>query len=197
VKGAYQACKSGAECGSGFCVDGVCCDAACAGPCEACNLPSAPGKCTVEPFGVDLRHKCAGSGSCSDTCDGTGKCAGTGKGSQCAPSRCTGTSTGTGPAYCASQGEACPTDGATEFDCRPYACSPAFGVCLSTCAGSDDCALGYTCDVAQRLCVASPQSANDGGGCSFALPSSGRGCAALAGAALAALAWTLRRRRRA
>ena len=32
-----QPCTDGTQCGSTFCVDGVCCDSECAGTCEACT----------------------------------------------------------------------------------------------------------------------------------------------------------------
>src|SRR5262249_20961914 len=31
-----EPCTDGAQCGSGFCADGVCCDRACGGPCDVC-----------------------------------------------------------------------------------------------------------------------------------------------------------------
>ena len=39
------ACTSALHCGSGLCVDGVCCDKACTGQCEACSEPNALGQC--------------------------------------------------------------------------------------------------------------------------------------------------------
>jgi hypothetical protein len=39
------ACSTGAECVSTFCADGVCCNAACAGPTEQCNLAGQRGTC--------------------------------------------------------------------------------------------------------------------------------------------------------
>ncbi|HRI71329.1 MAG TPA: VCBS repeat-containing protein, partial [Polyangium sp.] len=41
--GAY--CSSNSNCLSGFCVDGVCCNSACSGSCQACNMPGTEGKC--------------------------------------------------------------------------------------------------------------------------------------------------------
>jgi hypothetical protein len=47
-KGALGAtCSSNIECLSGQCVDGVCCESACNGPCMACN--SGTGRCDVMP----------------------------------------------------------------------------------------------------------------------------------------------------
>ena len=57
-KGTGQACAAAPECSSGSCVDGVCCETACGGDCEKCNLPSAPGKCLPVPDGEDPDNEC-------------------------------------------------------------------------------------------------------------------------------------------
>src|SRR4029434_11014303 len=58
-------CGAAAECQSGFCVDGYCCNSACGGGCNACNLSGAEGTCTVMPSGS------FGSPSCAPyVCDG-------------------------------------------------------------------------------------------------------------------------------
>lgn len=49
---AGSTCESEAACESGFCAGGVCCDAACEGPCEACKS----GKC--EPLSADTEGSC-------------------------------------------------------------------------------------------------------------------------------------------
>src|SRR5262245_24558190 len=51
-------CASGDECGSGQCVDGVCCESACNGVCEACNLPTSVGKCAAVAAGEDPAKEC-------------------------------------------------------------------------------------------------------------------------------------------
>jgi hypothetical protein len=63
------ACTKGKECGSGNCVDGLCCDAACDGACVSCNQPGHEGSCTVTatPEGSD----CTGEGHCAGSCAGT------------------------------------------------------------------------------------------------------------------------------
>jgi hypothetical protein len=50
------ACQLGTECGSGFCADGVCCESACSGTCEACNIDK--GKCVAVPDGQDPQKEC-------------------------------------------------------------------------------------------------------------------------------------------
>ena len=46
------ACTSAPECKSGACVDGVCCESACDGACQACNVPGTEGSCTAAPAGT-------------------------------------------------------------------------------------------------------------------------------------------------
>ncbi len=52
-------CAAGAECGTGICRDGVCCNAACDGVCESCSLPGSIGQCTPIPAGQDPEKECA------------------------------------------------------------------------------------------------------------------------------------------
>lgn len=59
------ACTMPAECGTGFCRDGVCCDMPCDGACRACNI--AKGKCTMVSTGTDpdaCIGKCTAGGVC-------------------------------------------------------------------------------------------------------------------------------------
>ncbi len=58
-------------CGSGFCVDGVCCAvASCSGACQSCAVPGHEGTCAPVAAGTEV------AGSCSDAqaCDGSGTC---------------------------------------------------------------------------------------------------------------------------
>lgn len=43
------ACQSSVECSSTFCADGVCCNSACTGSCDRCNLPNLSGTCSPAP----------------------------------------------------------------------------------------------------------------------------------------------------
>ena len=53
-------CTDPAACNSGFCVEGTCCDTACTGPLERCNLAGQVGMCasaaaeapTLTPWGL-------------------------------------------------------------------------------------------------------------------------------------------------
>lgn len=53
-----EACGAAAECGSNFCVDGVCCESACDGVCESCGL-AEKGTCQPVPDGTDPQSECA------------------------------------------------------------------------------------------------------------------------------------------
>src|SRR5262249_20136194 len=73
-----RSCGGGAECTSGNCVDGVCCDqpqSACGG-CKACNLAGSMGMCKAVPSGVDVHNTCiASSSTCTaGGCNGNGAC---------------------------------------------------------------------------------------------------------------------------
>lgn len=61
------ACTLTLGCESGFCIDGVCCEASCDGVCERCG---GGGRCTAVPNGADPDRECAGG----DVCDGMGAC---------------------------------------------------------------------------------------------------------------------------
>ncbi len=69
-------CASGNDCTHAFCVDGVCCNELCNGPCEACNLGAAAGVCqplpkdTEDPGICDATHgACNGACACNQTGD--------------------------------------------------------------------------------------------------------------------------------
>jgi len=69
-----QACQSATACVSGTtCADGYCCDKACSGTCEACDVANALGTCTTLSSGAQPRAgrtACTGSGTCVGTCNG-------------------------------------------------------------------------------------------------------------------------------
>lgn len=186
-----KTCAKDSECATGHCVEGVCCDTACEEKCHSCALLGSPGKCTLEPVGVDLRQHCGPARTCLGTCDGAGQCIGAGKGSMCARNRCTGPSTGVGPAYCAAPGARCDESAGVTFDCAPYTCAPAFGACLRECVTTADCANGYACDVPSRTCVAIEPASADGGCSTTGVGAGGPGSVA----ALALLASLTRGRR--
>ena len=61
-------CSVDAECGTGHCAQGSCCDSACDGQCESCKVAGSVGSCVPV---TTPRTACAGTGTCAGFCDGT------------------------------------------------------------------------------------------------------------------------------
>jgi hypothetical protein len=70
-----HACTSFTECASGNCVDGVCCNSACLGTCQQCNLAAKRGTCSPVGNGYEDPPTCVSDAIDSRFCDGTGTCA--------------------------------------------------------------------------------------------------------------------------
>src|SRR5262249_825609 len=92
------ACVGDGECQSGFCTDGVCCDARCDGLCASCTMrrkgsgvdgqsgPNAEGTERQDEWPTSRDEGCGLTGSC----DGRGACAFYPQGSRCGNSSCQG-----------------------------------------------------------------------------------------------------------
>ncbi len=145
-----KACESDAECpaGSAFCVDGVCCNTACKGQCEACNLPGKEGLCELvsgAPLGD--RAPCRGDGSaCNGTCDGTkrGQCTFPSTQTVCQEAACDpAAGAAVEQAFCDGAGSCAAT---APSDCAPYVCGATTcrGDCVSDaqCTGESYCKAG-------------------------------------------------------
>lgn len=184
------ACAAPTDCESGFCVDSVCCDGACAGTCEACDVAGVAGKCSPvdgRPHGA--RPACTGAAPHTDC------------GSQCLGAldrkACT-----VAPATTACSRTACVASVETHLsacdglgacadvpkDCGGYACQATS--CGSTCTSKSHCASGYYCLASTcvaveglgRPCTAStdcaaPASCVDGACCESASCGAGETCA--------------------
>jgi hypothetical protein len=79
-KGLGATCGRSAECGSGHCTEGYCCNAGTCPSCQTCAFPLLQGTCqNVGPGGADPTHTCTNQGpaSCGTTglCNGGGNCA--------------------------------------------------------------------------------------------------------------------------
>jgi hypothetical protein len=142
------ACTASSECSSGFCVDGVCCDSACDGACEACDLPSSLGACVPTPNGSAPRGKrpACGDGACAGTCGGVDrtKCTNLPDATiTCAAATCADATHAASARSCDGAG----TCGATtSVDCGKYVCDTSSAICRTACATNADCATGYGCD---------------------------------------------------
>jgi hypothetical protein len=153
---AGQACGTGAACASGFCVDGVCCNSACTGQCEACDVADSTGTCTPVAGAPHGTRMACPAGSATDpcaaaVCDGNTRssCAGfAGSSVTCRQATCT-EGVATLPASCNGMG-ACPAP--VTKNCSPYVCDGTS--CKTQCAADSDCAAGERCDGATGVCVA-------------------------------------------
>ncbi|MGE0322425.1 MAG: DNRLRE domain-containing protein [Polyangiaceae bacterium] len=139
-----NACTETRQCQSGLCVDGVCCNQACGGQCEACDNTGSVGSCTPTsgaPHGA--RTACAGDGTaCNGVCDGSNRtqCALPGGSVECRPASCSAGQQ-TLQTFCVGSG-ACPAE--TLQPCTPYQCGGTG--CLTTCSVDTQCQLGFRCD---------------------------------------------------
>jgi uncharacterized repeat protein (TIGR01451 family)/uncharacterized protein (TIGR03382 family) len=149
--GAGGTCGADAQCGTGHCVDGVCCDTACNGQCEACDVSGHAGTCTpVSGAPVGARRACESDGSsCGGTCDGTVRTACTypGTGASCRGASCAG-GVATLAASCDGAGR-CPA--IQTVACAPNTCSGT--TCGGGCSVDADCgSSGLWCE--GGVCVA-------------------------------------------
>jgi hypothetical protein len=142
-----HACGCGDDCGSGFCVDGVCCNSACAETCKACNTPAAPGTCSFVPAGGSPRAPgvCPATdvATCGldGTCNGAGACRKFAEGTVCKAGACDGATVG-GSFVCDGVGR-CKPGPATV--CAPFDCDPSTNKCFSACQQDADCSTGIKC----------------------------------------------------
>jgi hypothetical protein len=134
-------CTDGAECATGNCVDGYCCETACSGQCGACDVPGYLGFCTAvtgHPHGT--RSQCPGA-PCGGLCDGTDTAtcnvvvSGESCGAVCANDQLTAETCDGHGACVAGATTACPNG---------FACA-GLAVCGAQCSTGADCATGYAC----------------------------------------------------
>lgn len=144
-----EACSAGQQCYSGHCMDEVCCNTACAGTCQACDLPDDVGICTFVPVGDDPGDECGAQSEAScgrdGSCDGAGGCRLHAAGTICAAAQCDSTdearlilpSLCDGLGNCAAQGD---------LSCGPYQCDADIGHCFTTCTDLAGCVDGIKCE---------------------------------------------------
>jgi hypothetical protein len=162
--------------GNRYCVDFVCCDSACSGQCQACNLAGSVGTCaTVTGPPVGTRPSCSGGAStpcAAKQCDGKNPSACdvyVGSSSSCSAATCID-GVGTPQAMCLADG-GCET--VVPQVCAPYAC--VAGACASSCTDDADCSPGDYCNVTSGTCIVPPASTLDAGSGSGS-KSSSSGC---------------------
>jgi hypothetical protein len=168
------ACASKGECQSANCVDGVCCDSACSGSCEACD---GDGACQQLPANTDPDKEC---GACK-VCDGAGACVAVPDGTDpldtCsvqAASTCGTTGICKGghcelhSAFTVCQAGTCSVSTLTAklcdgsgncgavgtVSCSPYMCNEALDGCRTSCSTNAHCVTGVSCNVGTGVCMA-------------------------------------------
>jgi hypothetical protein len=150
------ACAGATECFTGSCVDGICCNIACAGSCVSCSQPGKEGLCSPLPAGVvDPRGICRDTGvaTCGTNglCNGLAGCQHYAAGLVCSPRRC-GTQPGQEIAARTCDGNGTCGGGATSTCAANFACNPATGACYSVvCTNNAQCATG-SCNIRNGRC---------------------------------------------
>jgi hypothetical protein len=151
------ACAKATDCASGFCVDGVCCNTACTGQCEACDVAGSAGTCSPvsgAPHGTRTACVAAGTGVCARMCDGKDrtKCNFAATTVECSAATCAA-GTATAASSCDGAGN-CPTPKSTS--CAPYACGGT--TCKTTCTLDADCGGANVCDKPTGKCIAAVEA---------------------------------------
>jgi MYXO-CTERM domain-containing protein len=168
--------------GGRTCVDGVCCDSACTGACQACSAYKkgygSDGVCEPIAAGRDPEWECATENvsTCGTTgaCDGAGACARYPDTTVCQASSCVG-STWTLESKCASG--VCTPDGVIPCP-NGFAC--VMGACGTFCMNDTHCATGRVCQTGQ--CI-STGGGGMGGGAGVGGAGAGMGGAGVGGIA--------------
>jgi len=154
-----QTCQTATDCTGGLpCSDGYCCNSACGGSCQACNVPASLGTCTTlaanaQPHtghppctGTDpgCGGSCQGSATCSYPTSACGTASCTASGSYQAAGTCSnGACTMPPPQACAS-GKYCTGGACADLVANGGTCQ-SNGQCSSgNCSSSTCCASGLT-----------------------------------------------------
>lgn len=152
--GIGKVCSADSQCSGGHCVDGFCCDSACTGQCQACDVIGFNGTCTTVPAGQEPhggRVPCAGVSACAATCDGKNAtaCAFPGRSKACGLAFCRD-GVATAASACNGAGTCLAT---SSTPCDPYVCDTSGGTqaCLTSCTTSNDCAAAFGCVNGQCL----------------------------------------------
>ncbi len=182
-----SACSAGGECESGFCVDGVCCNKACNGLCEACAAAKTgvkDGACGPVQQGQDPEDECTADpvSTCLFVghCDGKGACEQYAEGTVCADATCDLPNDAKAPSLC--KGGVCKAGAAipciTSESCMFGYCSEAKCHVKPTtdpCDDGDPCTKADTCG--GGVCKGQPGGCDDKNLCTIdACAADGKSC---------------------
>jgi hypothetical protein len=138
-------CSDDAECTSGSCADGVCCDEDCDAICTSCikvDTGRNDGTCAnvkeSQPHGDDCEPELNSTCGLSGACDGAGACQLHVEGTWCVTPRCpygsnilSPGSTCDGAGTCVSQGD--------NISCGNFTCNGQYHYCKTVCFQDEDC----------------------------------------------------------
>lgn len=170
-KGDGIACTGAADCDSGFCVDGVCCNEACDDTCASCALADSKGACTAYAVDTDPENECAAvippppTTGDAGAADGGGADGGAGAGADGGGSDAPVINPPDGGvmtmlAACGgscSGARSCKYPGAEKACGTPF-CNDSDHIASFVCDGNGGCAVGlgacvdYACDPANATC---------------------------------------------
>jgi len=149
-------CATSSACQSGYCSDSRCCDSACDGTCESCNLPGNVGSCLYIAAGQDPDSECLGF-----SCDAF-YWAWSGRTCYYRADVSASTATCNGAGACQAAGSLCPSQGQGSIFiiCDPVCQVSTGGTCSGTTAGTctnvnpgtQTCGIGE-CERTVDLCV--------------------------------------------
>jgi hypothetical protein len=146
-----QACVAAGDCATGICADGYCCDNACTGSCQACNVSTSPGTCTIlAPDAVpNSGHPpCTGTDVCAGKCSGSPDCTFPTSTTACGTASCSSSNVYQGTGTCNAGTCSLPSP----KTCTNSACSvTAAGGCTGACKPGD---LGCGSNTMPQLCDA-------------------------------------------
>ena len=145
------ACTANKNCGTGACVQGVCCDSNCTNGCVSCVLANLVGKCSPIPAGTVPRtdntclKESANTCGLDGTCNGAGGCRSHIAGTACGQGSCSDAME-TPPFTCDGNGKCMAT---APRACAPYMCSTR--ACDTECRRDADCSSNTAC--VNKKCV--------------------------------------------
>ncbi|HEX7508686.1 MAG TPA: hypothetical protein VF550_18080, partial [Polyangia bacterium] len=168
-----QTCQASTDCAGGLpCADGYCCDSACTGSCQACNIAASLGTCTTLPANtapLSSHPQCTGTGVCAGKCSGSPDCTFPPVSTACGTASCSSSNVYQGAGTCNAgactlpSAKTCPngcvvsSGGCTE--CKPSAtgCSstnvPQLCDATGTWQNQTACLTGFTCTSGSCTCT--------------------------------------------
>ncbi|MFA4941846.1 MAG: hypothetical protein WC582_04640, partial [Patescibacteria group bacterium] len=152
-----ETCTYSSDCSSNYCVDGYCCNSACSGTCQACNVAGSLGTCANIPAGTDPSSECS-STTCTNYIYGW-------NGNACAKYASNSSNNGmcNGSGSCSSVTESCTGIGTTASSCGSAGCKKT---CVTGALATGYDTVGEICYISNEpAACTSPATCNINGYC--------------------------------